>query len=380
MSKDNGGHGGDSPGAGDGPTTGEEAEASTYPSSPGSDGTPQEPISGESSDAPEPEHEASSDESEVEPEPTHSAMDADSGAGPAEGDPDAGPQAGPEDKQEPGGGSKYQDDDDGGSGSSQVPGAAKASEPHERDSRNLNAPPPPTRSPSGTGVEPAEPAEPAADPDTSSGTDRVQDGQATGATPVAAGATPDTAVAHPVPPSNWQGAPFDPQPQVRPRQKSSKAPLFLGIGIAAALILGIILLVTILTGTGDPETQASADSNGVIAEDVSPFDFEAGQCFTAFSDATQPATVVTCETPHQAQLVNTFSYEDDAEFPGEEALATRADELCRDTQLSEEANEYEDRLRQQTAYPQPESWQAGDRRVDCFIRITSGEITGSLIE
>ncbi len=247
-----------------------------------------------------------------------------------------------------------QDNDEGGADSSgKGRGAAKASEPRERDARTPAAPPPPPRSPSATA-----------------------DGDVTEPRPATGAATESP----PVPPTNWQGAPFDPQPQVRPRRKASKAPLFLGIGIAAALIVGIILLVTVLTGNGDTGTQARPDSNGVIAEDVSPFDFEEGQCFTDFSDATQPATVVTCETPHQAQLANTFSYAEDAEFPGEEALADRADELCRDTQLSEEANEYEDRLRQQTAYPQPESWQGGDRRVDCFIRITSGNITGSLIE
>lgn len=183
-----------------------------------------------------------------------------------------------------------------------------------------------------------------------------------------------------VPPGHWPGAPFEPQPQVRPRRKPSKAPLFLGIGIAVALIVGIILIVMVLTGTGDNVRPPTADSNGVVAEDVSPFDFEEGQCFTDFADATQAATVVTCETPHQAQLVNTFSYKDDAGFPGEAALTERADELCRDTQLSEEASGYEGRLRQQTAYPQPESWQEGDRRVDCFVRITSGDITGSLID
>ncbi|WP_051299013.1 septum formation family protein [Arthrobacter castelli] len=183
----------------------------------------------------------------------------------------------------------------------------------------------------------------------------------------------------------WFNTADPPDPQQRPqprrsRKKASKAPLFLGIGVAAALIVGIILIATMLTGNGTTEADSKPDGNGVIAEDVSPFDFEQGQCFTDFTDATEPATVVTCETPHQAQLVNTFHYEDDADFPGEEALAQKAEELCRSTGMNAEANNYGDRLRQQTAYPQAESWQQGDRRVDCFIRITSGEITGSLID
>lgn len=230
-------------------------------------------------------------------------------------------------------------------------------EPPEQDSGGesytpgwFNVPPPPSRPPSnsGTGSQETEPRPPMDE------------------------TTPPT--------SAWQAAPYQEPPQQRTRNKSSKAPLFLGIGVAAALIVGIILVATMLSGTGDPEAEPAAGSNGVISEEVSPFDFEKGQCFTDFSDATEPATVVTCDTPHQAQLVNTFNYEEDAEFPGEETLAKKAEELCRNTQLSGEANQYEGQLRQQTAYPQPESWEAGDRRVDCFIRITSGELTGSLVD
>lgn len=281
-----------------------------------------------------------------------------------------------------------QNDDDGHRGTGEGPGAAKASEPHQRDQGGrLNAPPAPTRPPAraGTGQPPSttgadqppsgdwrdeSPSYPGTDQPSSFWPEHSTSGSNT---------NQDEHVTY-LPPADWHGAPFGQQPSRRPRRKSSKAPLLIGIGIAAALVVGVILLITMLTGSRDSGPQPNAGSNGIIAEDVSPFDFEEGQCFTEFTDATQPATVVTCETPHQAQLVNTFSYEDDAGFPGEEALADRASELCRNTELSQEANQYEERLRQQTAYPQPESWEAGDRRVDCFIRITSGQITGSLID
>ncbi|GAB3524359.1 septum formation family protein [Arthrobacter monumenti] len=323
-----------------------------YPSSPGADETPQEPASGEASDAPEPE---------AEPHSYPSTPDEDG---------------------------KDENNDDGHRGTGEGPGAAKASEPHQRDhGGSLNAPPAPTRPPASAGtIQP--PPNPGAeqppsedwpdDPPSYPGTERPSslwaDHSSSGSN-----TNQEEHVTY-LPPADWQGAPFGQQPPTRPRRKSSKAPLLLGIGIAAALVVGIILLITALTGTRDTGAQPNAGSNGIIAEDVSPFDFEEGQCFTEFADATQPATVVTCETPHQAQLVNTFSYEDDAGFPGEDALADRASELCRNTELSQEANQYEERLRQQTAYPQPESWEAGDRRVDCFIRITSGQITGSLID
>ncbi|GAB3256166.1 septum formation family protein [Arthrobacter pigmenti] len=232
------------------------------------------------------------------------------------------------------------------SNDSEQPPDRAAGESGNRQSRApawYNVPPPPSRPPSNSG---------------------------------GAGQEPD-----PTPPTSaWQATPYQEPPTPRSRKKTSKAPLFLGIGVAAALIVGVVLIATMLSGTGETEAEPAPDSNGVIAEEVSPFDFEEGQCFTDFSNATEPATVVTCETPHKAQLVNTFDYEEGAEFPGEEALAQKAEELCRNTQLSEEASRYEGQLRQQTAYPQTESWQEGDRRVDCFIRITNGEITGSLID
>lgn len=324
------------------------ARGNDYPSSPGADESPQEPVSEDEStesgqqEESEQEH-SGGEESDDAGEGAEANGNVESSGAAVSGkeEPEGTPESYPSDPEET--------KTDPPSGSGDGPGAAKASEPHERQPRS-NVPPPPSRPPSNSGTNPQDPEH----------------------SPSPYGPDPPT--------SAWQSAPYQDPPSTRPRKKASKAPLFLGIGVAAALILGVVLIATMLSGPGETEAEPAAGSNGIIAEEVSPFDFEEGQCFTDFSNATEPATVVTCETPHKAQLVNTFYYEEDAEFPGEEALAQKAQELCRNTQLSGEANQYEGQLRQQTAYPQAESWEEGDRRVDCFIRITTGEITGSLID
>lgn len=256
------------------------------------------------------------------------------------------------------------------------PGAAKVSEPHERDNRDrdrdrrkgrraVKAPPAPSRPPA--------PASGFPDSEQQYRPPQLETDGTSGAE--------DTG-RYTRPPSSWQGPQYDlPPVSVRQRPKKSKAPLFIGLGIALALVLGLVLLIMALTsllGNRSVEGQGSAEDDGVIAENVSPFDFQQGQCFIDFTDATQEATVVSCSAPHEAQLVNTFSYDENDAFPGEDELISRADELCRNTQLNDAAQDYE--LRQQTAYPQPESWTQGDRRVDCFIRVPDGGLTESLID
>lgn len=359
-----------------------------YPSSPGADESPQEPVSeDESTDSgqdneSEQKHSGGEDDNGGDGEGAEtdgdgeSSGEAQSGQDEPKGPPETYPSDPEKTENDPdsgsGEGTGESSDQGSNGGSGRGPGAAKASESHPHQVGGpeeegvgrqdaaadsdvaqrqqfapgwFNVPPPPSHPPSNAGTGHQE--DPGPDPSP--------------------------------PASAWQAAPYQEPPRARARRKTSKAPLFLGIGVAGALIVGVVLIATMLSGTGETEAQTAPDSNGIIAEEVSPFDFEEGQCFTDFSDATQPATVVTCETPHQAQLVNTFHYKEEAEFPGEEALAKKAEELCRNTRLSEEANQYEGQLRQQTAYPQTESWQAGDRRVDCFIRTTSGQITSSLI-
>ncbi|MET1152639.1 septum formation family protein [Arthrobacter sp.] len=162
--------------------------------------------------------------------------------------------------------------------------------------------------------------------------------------------------------------------------------------IGAVVVVAIVIIAIIVSsltssspagGAASPSSSQSeaetADADGVVAEDVSPFDFQQGQCFTEFEAVMRDATVVTCDTPHTAQLVGTFSYGADEEFPGADELNIKAQEVCTAVVLNDAAAEVPE-LKDSYGMPSKETWAQGDRRIDCFKIAAEGEqITGTLV-
>ena len=150
--------------------------------------------------------------------------------------------------------------------------------------------------------------------------------------------------------------------------------LLLIIGVLGVLAVLLILLFTVLG--------SSNNEPGVLDKNVAPVDLEAGACLQDFSGVNEPATVVTCETPHNAQLVATVSYPDSNDFPGAEALSARATEICSDVRYSETLAERGDLgLQENKVIPTPASWNEGDRRIDCFVVAGADqELAESLLE
>ena len=165
--------------------------------------------------------------------------------------------------------------------------------------------------------------------------------------------------------------------------------LLIGAGILAAIIIIVVIIVSLANRGTEPGSQAASSSagaeatpgaDGVIAENVTPFDFKAGQCFIDFKAATQNATVVTCETPHAAQLVGTYFYEEADKFPGKDALNVQAEKFCGAVDLNDKAADYP-ALRKSYGLPSEGTWQEGDRRIDCFVVSDKGNaIKASLID
>ncbi|MGG5170682.1 septum formation family protein [Pseudarthrobacter sp. J1738] len=125
------------------------------------------------------------------------------------------------------------------------------------------------------------------------------------------------------------------------------------------------------SGTPSPTTTASAQT-------VSPLDLTLGQCFKDYDPQASETTVVDCKTPHSAQLVGVFFYEDKAEYPGTTELRSKGRELCGGVNMNSEANNFT--LKQNNVYPSEGSWSKGDRRVDCFASVDTGNaLTSSLL-
>lgn len=154
----------------------------------------------------------------------------------------------------------------------------------------------------------------------------------------------------------------------------------IGLVILALLIWAVITIVNAVGRAGsDPSGEptrsaaATAGADGIIAEGVAPLDLAAGDCLLDFVDANTEVTVVTCATPHNAQLLASDFYDDDAEYPGDAELATRAQNVCDGVTLNQRAAEGV-AIQSLTVTPTTASWADGDRRLDCFAVAEDGNV------
>jgi hypothetical protein len=151
------------------------------------------------------------------------------------------------------------------------------------------------------------------------------------------------------------------------------------------IIGGIVLAVLILIGVGiwilvgalanrpvanPTPAPAASTSRGTLPADIEAKDYQLGDCFADFDSNASKARVVECNTDHSAQLGAIYRYKAEDSFPGTTALRDKGREICRTVMLNEASSKYV--LLQQNVYPSSTSWDKGDRRVDCFIVVDSG--------
>jgi len=190
----------------------------------------------------------------------------------------------------------------------------------------------------------------------------------------------DTGITHKVNPSGSTAVPADSRRARRTREAEEAAAKSNGTSRTTRMLalIGSILVIVLL---GIWLATIVADSNrgdGVLEDSVAPVDLDAGACLQDFKSVNADVTVVTCDTEHNAQLVATQSYPGADAFPGADALAAKAEEVCSSVMYTDGASKYSD-LELNRAVPTQSSWDAGDRRVDCFVVSPSEELTESLI-
>jgi len=147
-----------------------------------------------------------------------------------------------------------------------------------------------------------------------------------------------------------------------------------GIVVGVLILIGVVIWVLLnLLGSRPEAAEASPSATatpGPLPRDANSKDFQVGDCFANFDANATQARVVACDTEHSAQLGAVFSYGADESFPGANALKDKGREVCKTVKLNTAADNYI--LLQQNVYPSSTSWDRGDRRVDCFIVVDSG--------
>ena len=108
------------------------------------------------------------------------------------------------------------------------------------------------------------------------------------------------------------------------------------------------------------------------------FSLRTGQCVDTGRSGLSSPTVLSCNQPHDAEVIGTFPLAGHR-YPGAAAVQQQADQGCAarlssylNPQLSLSA------LTESYVYPDAGAWAAGERTVVCTVRSASGQLTGSV--
>lgn len=151
--------------------------------------------------------------------------------------------------------------------------------------------------------------------------------------------------------------------------------------VAALVFYGAGRLIESKQPASAPETvvprEISPGLDGVIALEAPASQFIVGDCLQDFVDPLKPATVVTCETPHNAQFIGSFRAGGD-EFPGSEELLALSEKGCKDIRL-DPGSALDSTWLYRFSHPSKATWANGDRTVACFLNLADGTVRSSLL-
>jgi hypothetical protein len=157
-------------------------------------------------------------------------------------------------------------------------------------------------------------------------------------------------------------------------------------------VIGALLALLVMgacSSTSSTSSSASASADGsesaaasTEASEVSALDLEVGQCFNTDDVSTvDQVTVVSCDATHVYEVFGLSDYEaaDDADFPGDDALSSAADEACRPAFEDYVGVAYDDSEWFGTFInPSEDTWAEGDREIVCVLHTEDEtEVTGS---
>jgi Septum formation len=145
----------------------------------------------------------------------------------------------------------------------------------------------------------------------------------------------------------------------------------------AGIILVVLVLVGVAVGVLDTVTHGFRPKTVVMYRPAAVFGLRPGECINSGASALD-VTVVSCSTPHDAEVFATFSLPQTG-WPGASVAQLDASDGCvnrLDGYLNPQLATAD--LTQEYVYPNEAAWQAGEHTVVCEVRAVSGQLTGSV--
>ncbi len=157
------------------------------------------------------------------------------------------------------------------------------------------------------------------------------------------------------------------------------------IGIIESVAVAAVVVVLLISGASDrldAGIRRSTASTSATGSQIDTSQLKLGDCLNLPSaDQASVTTVqlVSCGSPHDAEVYLVSKVKETGEFPGDGAIGDEADDICQagyasfvGVAFADSSLEYNDFL------PSQGTWAQGDRVVTCVLDDPSGQVTGTL--
>ena len=167
----------------------------------------------------------------------------------------------------------------------------------------------------------------------------------------------------------------DPEPEPPADERARK-----GRGVSWLVTAGVVLVVIAVAAAAGALAVATHGFRPKVIVRYRPaavFSLRAGECVNSSSNGLS-VTILSCATPHEADVFATFSLAGSA-WPGSAAVQQQASNGCTDRIASYLNPQLLNAgLSEEYVYPNQDAWQAGVRTVVCEVSSTTGPLSGSV--
>jgi putative regulator of septum formation len=167
----------------------------------------------------------------------------------------------------------------------------------------------------------------------------------------------------------------DPEPEP-PADEPARKGRGVGWLVTAGVVL-VVIAVAAAAGALAVTTHGFRPKTIVTYRPAAVFSLRAGECINSSSNGLS-VTVVSCATPHQAEVFAIFRLAGSS-WPGTAAVQQQASNGCANRLAGYvNPNLLNAGLAQEYVYPDQQAWQAGVRTVVCEVSAATGPLSGSV--